>query len=190
MEYLTAKQTLGKLKQGRVTDISEAYFSQLVSMGAIPFHTIPGKKRKHYLYDEVKEALANFQDPSRDAQREANAKERVSKQEALNTIADERDEINTNYASAMDLMKITSTQLEKHTHYKGDVLAEAKRELEEVQSINLALDELVHEQKEAIKLLPFKAETIAFITHQMLKLTVEKMMTIDDFYSFIVGMDE
>jgi hypothetical protein len=188
MEYLTAKQTIGKLKQGRVTDISEAYFSQLVSMGAIPFHTIPGKKRKLYLYDEVKIALANIQDPSRDAQREANAEKREANQ-ARKTLEHEREVINANYQSAMELLKITFEELAAHTNYKDDVLEEAKEELKEVQSINLALSELVHEQKEAMQTMPLEAEVTSLITHEMLKLTVEKMMTIDDFYDFIVGMD-
>ncbi len=93
MEYLTAKQTVGKLKQGRVTDISEAYFSQLVKIGAIPHHTIPGKKRKLYLYDEVKKALSRIQDPTRDAQREAIVRTKVEKklnEEETITHSDER----------------------------------------------------------------------------------------------------
>lgn len=189
MEYLTAKQVIGKLKQGRVTDISEAYFSQLVSSGAMPYHIIPGKKRKLYVYDEVKSALKGIQDPSRDAQREANAEKREANR-VRTTISDEREKLNSDYVSAMDLIDVSSEQLEKHTGYKGDVLEEAKIELEAVQSVNLALSELVHEQKEVFNSMPLEKEVIKLIMHEILKLTVEKMMTVDEFYDFIKGMDQ
>jgi len=184
MEYLTAKQTLGKLRQGKVTDISEAYFSQLVSAGALPFHTIPGKKRKLYLYDEVKKALADIQDPSREEQREEKRVEKAHK-----ALMNEREKINTDYRSALEVIEITYEQLKEHTGYKGDVLEEAKKELDETQSTNLSLSELAQEQKEVISTMELDAEVIQLVTHSMLKLTVEQMMTVDDFYSFISGMD-
>ncbi len=71
MEYLNAKQIIGRLKQGKVMDISEAYYSQLVRDGYIPFHKIPKKRRKLYVYSEVKQALLDMRDPSRDPQRQA-----------------------------------------------------------------------------------------------------------------------
>jgi len=79
MEYITAKQVIGKLRQGGVSDISEAYFSQLVRSGHIPYHTIPGKKRKLYIYDEAKSALLDVQDPRRDPQREAVARQKAER---------------------------------------------------------------------------------------------------------------
>ncbi|WP_292660251.1 hypothetical protein [Nitratifractor sp.] len=75
-EYLTARQVVNKLRQGRVMKISEAYFSQLVAAGVIPYHTIPGKRRKFYLYSETKEAILSARDPSREAQRQANERKR------------------------------------------------------------------------------------------------------------------
>ncbi len=79
MELITAKEVVQKLKQGGTADISTAYFSKLVTKKIIPFHTVPGKKRKMFIYDEAKKALIDSQDPTRDAQREANAIARATK---------------------------------------------------------------------------------------------------------------
>ena len=75
-EYLTARQVVNKLRQGRVMKISEAYFSQLVAAGVVPYHTLPGKRRKFYRYDEAKEAILGARDPSRESQRQANERKR------------------------------------------------------------------------------------------------------------------
>lgn len=75
-EYLNAREVLGRLKMGKVADFTQSYFSQMVRDGVVPFHRLPGKKRKMFIYDEVKEALVNARDPSRDPQREANARRR------------------------------------------------------------------------------------------------------------------
>ena len=75
-EYLNAREVLGRLKMGKVADFTQSYFSQLVRDGVIPYHKLPGKKRKMFIYDEVKEAIINARDPSRDPQREANARRR------------------------------------------------------------------------------------------------------------------
>jgi len=75
-EYLNAREVLGRLKMGKVADFTQSYFSQLVRDGVVPFHKLPGKRRKMFLYDEVKEAIINARDPSRDPQREANARRR------------------------------------------------------------------------------------------------------------------
>ena len=75
-EYLNAREVLGRLKMGKVADFTQSYFSQLVRDGVVPFHKLPGKRRKMFLYDEVKEAIVNARDPSRDPQREANARRR------------------------------------------------------------------------------------------------------------------
>ena len=76
-EYLTARQVVGKLRQGKVAKISEAYFSQLVHDGVIPAHTLPGKKRKFYRYEEAKAAILGARDPSREPQRQANERKRI-----------------------------------------------------------------------------------------------------------------
>ena len=190
MEYLTAKQTVGKLKQGRVTDISEAYFSQLVKIGAIPHHTVPGKKRKLYLYDEVKEALSRIQDPTRDAQRDAVKAKKIEIQHVQNTRENEKEKLSTEYESAMDLITLSVEQLEKKTGYKGDVLEEAKRDLEDTQFINMTLRDLAHEIKQLISLMPLEKEVMQLLTFEILKLSIKKMFSIDDFYGMIDGMDE
>jgi len=79
MKLINAKEVVNKLKQGGAADISEAYFGKLVSMGKIPFHTTPGKKRKMFIYAEAKKGLIESRDPSRDAQREAIALAKINK---------------------------------------------------------------------------------------------------------------
>jgi hypothetical protein len=79
MKLINAKEVVNKLKQGGAADISEAYFGKLVSMGKIPFHTTPGKKRKMFIYAEAKKGLIESRDPSRDSQREAIALAKINK---------------------------------------------------------------------------------------------------------------
>ncbi len=95
MDLITAKEVVGKLKQGGTADISTAYFSKLVTTGVIPFHTIAGKKRKMFKYDEAKTALIESQDPSRDAQREAVAL--VKKQKEVDEKGQNIERINEHY---------------------------------------------------------------------------------------------
>lgn len=150
MEYLTAKQIIGKLKQGRVTDISEAYFSQMVRDGHIPFHKLPGKKRKHYLYDEVKQALSDVQDPSRDSQREAVVKAKEEKvlsvhQEKMNNI----DKHYKNIISFMDDIVNLSEQeykdmllLDQSTWEDEDIEKCYKQDMESINANSLFLEAL------------------------------------------------
>ncbi|MBV5348520.1 hypothetical protein JZU61_02475, partial [bacterium] len=55
---------------------SKGYFSQISSEGKIPHHTKTTSPKKFYRYYEVLEAIKTTQDPTRDAQREANEKKR------------------------------------------------------------------------------------------------------------------
>jgi hypothetical protein len=54
----------------------KSYFSRLVSKGVIRYHNIPDKKKKYFRLEEVKEDLADNEDPKRDPQRDANARKR------------------------------------------------------------------------------------------------------------------
>jgi len=83
-EYLNAREVLGRLKMGKVADFTQSYFSQLVRDGVIPFHKLQGKKRKMFIYEEVKAAIEGARDPSRDSQREANARRRKATPSAPN----------------------------------------------------------------------------------------------------------
>ena len=113
MDLILAKEVVSKLKQGGAADISVAYFSQLVTMGVIPFHVIPGKKRKLFYYDEAKRALLENQDPTRDAQRDANKREKETKK--LNEKAKEYKELNEKYLKAFsfDQQECFSETLER-----------------------------------------------------------------------------
>ncbi len=62
----------------------KSYFSRLVSKGVIRHHKIPGKKKKYFRLEEVKEDLLNNEDPKRDPQREANARKRRECNESSN----------------------------------------------------------------------------------------------------------
>lgn len=194
MEYLTAKQIIGRLKQGRVTDISEAYFSQRVRDGCIPYHTLPGKKRKLYLYDEVKQSLADTQDPTRDAQREANAlaKENKKLNNDLNTqttpnptIIKEVRELNAKYSSAKELINIGFSELDIHCLYKGDDLEEMEQILNKTQHTNNILITLISKQMEFFKVqFGFEYETIKVINFEIFKLSIEELVTVDQFLEY------
>lgn len=123
MDLITAKSVVMKLRQGGVMDISEPYFSMMVRDGYIPFHTIPGKKRKLFRYHEAKQALLDSQDPSRDAQREAVKREKQKRSafKALNEKYLKAFSFNENY-SFCDLLKsesINPAELDEET--EGDL---------------------------------------------------------------------
>ncbi len=132
MSLITAKEVVGKLKQGGTADISTAYFSKLVTTGVIPFHTIPGKKRKMFDYEEAKKALIRSQDPSRQPQREANAlaKENKKLNDDLTRLkqtenTNERTTINDRYREAQKWQTALSS-LSKEDHFK---MLEANKEM-------------------------------------------------------------
>ena len=76
MKLLNAAECVRKLRQAGVYRGKESYFSQLVQKGVIPYHTKEASPKKWYILDEVKEALKEWEDPTRDAQRERNAQNR------------------------------------------------------------------------------------------------------------------
>lgn len=75
VNLLTANACLSALKRDGIV-YSKSYFSQMVSDGKIPSHPKPPSPKKFFYYDEVKQAIEDHKDPSRDAQREANEKRR------------------------------------------------------------------------------------------------------------------
>lgn len=93
MEYLNAKQVIGKLKQGGTCSITESYFSQLVKRGVVPFYTVPGRRRKMYIYAEAKKAVLEAQDPAYDARREEKTKA-ASNEEEMPLTPEEIDYLN------------------------------------------------------------------------------------------------
>jgi len=75
VNLLTANACLAALKKDGIV-YSKSYFSQMVSDGKIPTHSKPPSPKKFFYYSEVKAAIEEHKDPTRDAQREANEKRR------------------------------------------------------------------------------------------------------------------
>ena len=77
MKLISAAECVRKMRQAGVFKGKESYFSQLVAKGTIPYHEKKGSPKKWFILDEVKQAVKEWEDPTRDAQREANEKKRV-----------------------------------------------------------------------------------------------------------------
>jgi len=82
MELITATECVNKLRQAGAFKGKLPYFISLVNQGWIPHHEKPGSSKRWYMYAEAKTALKDMEDPTRDAQREAN--ERKRKPEPIN----------------------------------------------------------------------------------------------------------
>jgi len=76
MKLISGAECVRRLRQAGVFKGKESYFSQLVQKGVIPYHNKEASPKKWYILDEVKKALKEWEDPRRDAQREANEKRR------------------------------------------------------------------------------------------------------------------
>lgn len=184
MEYLTAKQIIGKLKQGRVMDISEAYFSQLVKTGFIPSHTMPGKRRKLYLYDEVKEMLDTIKDPSREPQREANKRKR--EENKLEHMREKWDSLEEYYMDALKLFEITIEELEQLTGFKGGKLDELKKSLFSEQLQNNNHLEILDEIQNNIDALDVPAHLMLDILFTVYKPLIYELVTFQEFMEEII----
>jgi len=75
-DLITATKCLSLLKSQDKITYSKSYFSQMVTDGKIPSHSKQGSPKKFFKYEEVKQAIEDTKDPTRDAQREANDKRR------------------------------------------------------------------------------------------------------------------
>lgn len=106
LDLITATQCLTKLEAVGIK-YSKGYFSQMTSEGKIPHHSKPGSPKKFYRFDEVLDAIRSTQDPTRDAQREANEKKRTQEPSDLfqaigtyESVADMGDEEREAYEAA------------------------------------------------------------------------------------------
>ena len=174
MEYLTASETLAKLKMGKVRNFTRQYFSQLVRDGYIPYHNLPGKKKKYYLYHDVKAALIAMRDPTRDAQREANARVRESNEKKRNKDEIiERKEANERYDSALELLDIVSDDIES----KDDVQRyQIDNELNEFKSWNETLLDLIDSIDDALK----KADRYDAVSRDIVAAEISKLLSTKD----------
>jgi len=82
VDLITASVCLKRLKANG-TSYSKSYFSQMVKDGKIPKHTKQGSPKNFFKYDEVKKAIEDSKDPTRDAQRDANDIKRVESSSLL-----------------------------------------------------------------------------------------------------------
>ncbi|WP_416768511.1 hypothetical protein ACM66T_10170 [Sulfurimonas sp. ST-25] len=83
IDLITATQCLKRLKNDGI-QYSKSYFSQMVADGKIRYHHKPPSPKKFFKYEEVKQDINDSKDPTRDAQREANAKARVDDNDLFN----------------------------------------------------------------------------------------------------------
>lgn len=76
MQLITATECVNKLRQAGAFKGKLPYFISLVNQGWIPHHEKPGSSKRWYVYEETKAAIKDMEDPTRDAQREANERKR------------------------------------------------------------------------------------------------------------------
>lgn len=76
MELITATECVNKLRQAGAFKGKLPYFISLVNQGWIPSHEKTGSSKRWYVYEEAKAAIKDMEDPTRDAQREANERKR------------------------------------------------------------------------------------------------------------------
>ncbi len=76
MELITATECVNRLRQSGAFKGKLPYFIQLVNNGVIPYHDKAGSTKRWYVYEQAKAAIKGVEDPTRDAQREANAAKR------------------------------------------------------------------------------------------------------------------
>jgi len=88
-EYLI-RDGVGKFDKG--------YFSRLLKQGRIPSHKNPSSKRKIFIYEEVKNALLEMRDPTRDVQRKLNKVKRDDKKK----VVENKKEVIKECATLMD----------------------------------------------------------------------------------------
>lgn len=80
MQLITATECVNKLRQAGAFKGKLPYFISLVNQGWIPHHEKPGSSKRWYVYEETKAAIKDMEDPTRDAQREANERKRKPEQ--------------------------------------------------------------------------------------------------------------
>lgn len=128
LDLITATQCLAKLEAVGIK-YSKGYFSQMTSEGKIPYHSKHGSPKKFYRFEEVHEAILSTQDPTRDAQREANDKKRSSDPSDL------FEAVGT-YESIADM---SDEEREAYENARRKEIAEAKAAIEEAKAAGLTV---------------------------------------------------
>lgn len=117
VNLLTANACLAALKKDGIV-YSKSYFSQMVNDGKIPHHAKPPSPKKFFYYDEVKTAIEDHKDPTRDAQREANEKRRKEEPDLMSLAG--------SYESQADMTPEEKEALRKEQEELKKLMAEVK----------------------------------------------------------------
>lgn len=131
MELITATECVNRLRQSGAFKGKLPYFIQLVNNGVIPYHDKAGSSKRWYVYEQAKAAIKGVEDPTRDAQREANEKKRYVKpsNENLADMSDEEREAYDEAIAAIEDAKaagLTVPQEMDVVSVNGVTLSEAK----------------------------------------------------------------
>lgn len=127
LDLITASKCLEKLAVDGII-YTKGYFSQMSSDGKIPHHTKPTSPKKFYRYSEVLEAIKTTQDPTRDAQREANEKKRVEPNDLFAAAG--------TYESVADMNDDEREAYEAERRREIDEAKKAAAELKEMSGVN------------------------------------------------------
>jgi len=144
MKLISGAECVRRLRQAGVFKGKESYFSQLVQKGIIPYHNKAASPKKWYVLDEVKKALKEWEDPTRDAQREANEAKRRALQSVDDKVGQVEQAIYTKLQTFKDIkeLKKDDYNLEDLEDISED---EFEQELREVNHDNLLITEMAND---------------------------------------------
>ena len=117
INLITANACLAALKKDGIV-YSKSYFPQMVNDGKIPHHAKPPSPKKFFYYDEVKTAIEDHKDPTRDAQREANEKRRKEEPDLMSLAG--------SYESQADMTQEEKEALRKEQEELKKLMADVK----------------------------------------------------------------
>ena len=134
MKLITGAECVRKMRQAGVFKGKESYFSQLVAKGIIPYHEKKGSPKKWFVLDEVKAAVKEWEDPRREAQREANERKREPLNDKLQTL--------------LKYIHLTRSIFEEHKPVTLDMFAHNDKELtqkdiDEINAQNLIIKDMI-----------------------------------------------
>ena len=141
MKLISGAECVRKMRQAGVYKGKESYFSQLVTKGIIPYHQKKGSPKKWYILDEVKKAIKEWEDPTRDAQREANEKKRETQTKREELI----EKLQARYDSELNRLLETDTNLNADMFVLDDyegTIEEFKNDLIEINGQNQIIKDM------------------------------------------------
>jgi len=144
MKLISGAECVRRLRQAGVFKGKESYFSQLVQKGVIPYHNKAASPKKWYVLDEVKKALKEWEDPTRDAQRDANEAKRRALQSVDDKVGQVEQAIYTKLQTFKDIkeLKKDDYNLEELEDMSED---EFEQEIREINHDNLLIIEMAND---------------------------------------------